>query len=364
MQYSHVLAAVGSVPWLVHRPTMKAIVEVIERRTSGVRLSDAEIAERIAAADRRAGPRRGAGRAGRIAVIPVYGIMAHRAEFFADTSSSGTSVQSVQRAFREATKDDSVDAILFDVDSPGGQAAGIPELAAEIRAARGTKPMVTVSNTFMASAAYWPFAQADEIIVTPSSLTGSIGVVMAHVDETGLNEKLGVKVTLVYAGEHKVETYPESSLTDDAVAYLQSLVDDLHGQFLQGVADARGIAAERVRADFGQGRVLTATEAVKVGMADLVGTYEDAIARLAEGKVKMRGARAAGDLPARFAELVAERERLIAAGADPITLDIPIEPAAAAQDITVSVGAGGARDAAEDLDEIALEQAIAARRRR
>ena len=355
--YSHILAAVGSTPWLVHRPVMKAIAEILEERTAGVRVSEEEIDRRIAAAERRAGPHKGGGKAGRVAIIPVVGVMAHRAAFFADTSSSGTSVQAVQRAFRESLRDDSIDAILFDVDSPGGQASGIPELADEIRAARGVKPMVAVSNTFMASAAYWPFAQVDEITVSPSSLTGSIGVVMAHVDETGLNEKMGVKVTLVHAGEHKVETYPDSSLTDDARAYMQSLVDDLYGQFVKGVAAARGLTVAQVKADFGQGRVLAPSAAVKAGMADRIGTIDSALARLGEGKVKMRaGAQADAD-PASYRILSID-----GAIGDGVTDDTDALNAAIAE-VNDAPEASSRKDEAEDVDEIALERAIAARRR-
>lgn len=355
--YSHILAAVGATPWLVHEPVMRAIVQVLEERTTGVRLDQDEIERRIDAAERRAGPHKGAGKSGRVAVIPVVGVMAHRAAFFADTSSSGTSVQSIQRAFREALRDDSIDAILFDVDSPGGQASGVPELADEIRAARGIKPMGAVSNTLMASAALWPFAQVDEITVSPSSLTGSLGVVMAHVDETGLNDKMGVKVTLVHAGAHKVETYPDTSLTEDAQAYMQSLVDDLYGKFLKGMADARGLTAKQVEANFGGGRVLTPSQAVKVGMADRIGTIEDALVRLGEGKVKMRTAQASAE-QTRYAELVTERERLIGSGVDPELLVEPLAPSAEAEPSARNDADG------EDLDEIALERAIASRRRR
>lgn len=345
--YSHVRSAVAAVPWLVYPQVMDVVVEVLARRLEGQRLSDEEVAERIANAERRAGPRRGSARAGggSVAVIPVYGILAHRAEFFADTSSSGTSVMALQRSFREVMADDSVGSILFDVDSPGGQAAGVPELAAEIRAARGQKPMAAISNAFMASGAYYIASAVDEIVVTPSSLTGSVGVVMAHVDETVLEEKMGLKTTLIYAGEHKVETYPESPLTDDARAHLQSLVDDMYAQFTGDVGRGRGISAAQVKADYGKGRVMTAREAVKAGMVDRIDTFEGAIARLAEGKVRPRGAQALGGVDV---QLVV-----------PETSTTTTAIAAGDMEATAAGASGGE---AGTLDELALERAIAGRR--
>lgn len=287
-RYSHVASAVFSVPWLVHPPVMDVIVEVLGRRIAGERFTEDEIANRIASG-RQAGPRAGAGRrAGTIAEIAVHGVLAHRAEYFAATSSSGTSVQAIATAFRQAMADPEITGILFDVDSPGGQMSGIPELAEEIRAARGSKPIVFLSNTLDASAALWLSAQGDELVVTPSSLTGSVGVVMAHVDETGFLEQEGLRVTLVHAGEHKVETYPQTVLSEDARAHMQSLVDDAEGLFVTALARGRGMSVADVRANFGGGRVLSPREAVKVGMADRIDTYENTVARLAGGKVAFR----------------------------------------------------------------------------
>jgi signal peptide peptidase SppA len=295
-RYSHVASAVLSAPWAVHYPVMDVIIDVLGRRISGERLAEDEIADRIASG-RSAGPRgAGGGRSGTIAQIGVYGVLAHRAAFFAETSSGGTSVQALAQAFRMAVSDPEITGILLDVDSPGGQVSGIPELAEEIRAARGQKPIVAVSNTLMASGAYWLASQADELVVTPSSLTGSVGVVMGHEDITGALEQEGVKITLVHAGDHKVETYPQSPLSPDARAHMQSLVDDVHGMFVAGVAKGRGLTAGDVRANFGGGRVLSPKAAVAAGMADRIDTLENARARLGAGKVAFRDQRRAEEI--------------------------------------------------------------------
>lgn len=297
-RYSHVAAAVLSMPWAIHPPVMDVIVEVLDRRIAGDRFTEDELVDRIASG-RTAGPRGSAGprRSGVVGELAVYGVIAHRAEAFAMTSSQGTSVQALAHGFRTLMADPEVTGILLDVDSPGGQIAGVPELAEEIRAARGRKPIVAVSNTLMASAALWLASQADEVVVTPSSLTGSLGVVMGHEDRTGKLEQDGIKVTLIHAGEHKVELYPQNALSDDARAHLQSLVDGVYASFVTAVAKGRGMTAADVRINFGGGRLLSPKEAVRVGMADRVDTYENTLSRLASGRIGFRDSRTAEVLP-------------------------------------------------------------------
>lgn len=283
-RYSRIARTVFGVPWAVTRPTMDAIVEVMERRIAGGTLAEHEIAERLAAAREAAGPRTGTGGAGSIAVIPIYGVLSHRINLMTEMS-GGTSVQQLTGAFRQALADPTVTGIIFDVDSPGGSMSGIPELAAEIRAARGQKPMVAVANTLCASAAYWLAAQADEIIATPSALVGSVGVVMVHEDYSAANEQAGVTVTYITAGDYKAEGNPDQPLSNDAETYMQSLVDDACAMFVNDVAKGRGTNAKDVRDNYGQGRVLTPANAQKAGMVDRIDTFDGAVGRVARGRV-------------------------------------------------------------------------------
>lgn len=317
MKYSSIAKAVFGTPWMIMPSMMSTIVEILERRLEGGRLSDAEISERLAIAERTAGPRGGTRLAGSIGQIGVYGVLNHRASMMADMS-GGTSVQGLQKAFRQAIADPEISGILLDVDSPGGQVSGIPEFAEEIR--NSSKPVVAISNTLCASAAYYLASQASEIVVTPSALIGSVGVVMAHEDESAAEELEGIKTTLVYAGQNKVENYPTTPLSEDARAYMQSLVDDVYGMFVGAVAKGRGISAATVKADFGQGRVLNPKNAVAVGMADRIDTYDGALARLASGRVGLPGDRKG----ATSLEVLAVEHIDVAAVAAPTELD-PVE---------------------------------------
>ncbi len=230
----------------------------------------------------------------RIAVIPVYGVVAQHA------MSMGASTADIGAQFDRAMARADVDAILLDVDSPGGTVSGVPELAAKIYAGRGTKPIVAIANSLAASAAYWIAAAADQVWVTPSGETGSIGVYTTHEDWSEAMEKMGVKVTSISRGKYKLEGAPWEPLTDEAKAAIEERVDEVYGWFTKDVATFRGATPAQVRSGYGEARVLGAKQSVAANLADKVGTFEDVVAMLAKKVArKPRGSRA-----------VVEREKL------------------------------------------------------
>jgi signal peptide peptidase SppA len=178
-----------------------------------------------------------------------------------------------------------VSGIVLDVSSPGGTVDGVPEMAARIRAARGTKPIVAVSDSQCCSAAYWLASQADELLVAPSSMTGSIGVFAVHTELSKFDAEEGITNTIIRAGKYKAEANDMEPLTDEARAHIQSDVDYFYSMFINDVAFGRGFSAQAVLDGFGEGRALVADEAVAAGLADGLGTVEDAIVRCASGKV-------------------------------------------------------------------------------
>jgi hypothetical protein len=131
-------------------------------------------------------------------------------------------------AFREALNSPEIQAIVLDVDSPGGYVDLVPETAQEIYDARGEKPIVAVANTTACSAAYWIASQADEVVVTPSGSVGSIGVYMLHEDWSKFNEDFGIDPTYIFAGRYKVDGNPDEPLSDTAREEWQQEVDDLY----------------------------------------------------------------------------------------------------------------------------------------
>lgn len=279
-------------PWAMLEPAFEAMVEVVDRWAAGVSLS-AEDLEAIAAA-RRLPPSTAA--PGAVAVIPVHGVISHRVNMLAEIS-GGTSTERLGAAIRAALEDRSIDSLVLDVDSPGGSVHGVEELADEIFAARGRKPIVAAVNATAASAAYWLASQADELVVTPSGEVGSIGVFTFHDNLRAMAEKVGVERTYIHAGKFKVEGHPFAPLPDEARAHLQARVDEVHDVFVKHVARGRKTSQARVREEFGQGRMVAASRAVALGMADREETLQQVLDRLSGRAAKAAGTRAEETAP-------------------------------------------------------------------
>jgi len=273
-RYRRSVECVGETVWLLHPPALATLVGIIGERANGHRPSAEEIKQRIGS---RSEPTESA--QGPVAVIPLHGMIVPRADLMSDVSGA-TSVADFQQKFRGALADPEVSAILIDIDSPGGDAQMVPELASEIMAARGTKPIVAQANPMAASGAYWIACAADELVVTPSGDVGSIGAYTAHTDLSAAQEKAGIKTTLVSAGDYKVERNPFEPLSAEAQAAMQDRIDSIYETFVKAVADGRGVDTETVINDFGKGRMLLANQAVKAGMADKVATFDQTLSRL------------------------------------------------------------------------------------
>jgi signal peptide peptidase SppA len=273
-RYPHVQRLIFETPWAIEPLVLQAIREMIVLRADGGGFTPEEIQARIGP-----GPaRRDRQNAGSVSVLPLHGVITPKADLMTEMS-GGTSVDRFRADLLSAVDDKDVSAIVLDVSSPGGMTDMIPELAADIREARGRKPIVAVANTKAASAAYWLASQADEIIVTPSGSVGSVGVFAAHDDLSGAMEKAGVKTTLVSAGKDKTLGNPYEPLSEDARAMIQEHVDEMYQMFTADVAKGRRVPVADVRGGFGEGRMLTAKNAVKAGMADSVATLQATVDR-------------------------------------------------------------------------------------
>ncbi|MDO8704068.1 MAG: S49 family peptidase [Sulfuricaulis sp.] len=282
--YPHIVSAIFGTPWAILPDKLAVILDLIAFRASGARLTAEEIQARIGAVNRPA-----AGQSGGIAVLSLFGTVFNHAGMMAEMS-GGTSVESFTKGFRAALADPMVGGILIRVDSPGGSVDGVPELANEILASRGSKPIWALADTMAASAAYWIASAADEFAITPSGMVGSIGVLAAHEDVSRMHDTLGVKTTLISAGKYKTEANPYEPLSEDAKAHIQGMVDTYYSMFTSAVARHRGQAVADVRDGFGEGRMVAAKQAVEMGMADRVASYDETIAqmqkRMKRGNVK------------------------------------------------------------------------------
>ena len=169
---------------------------------------------------------------------------------------------------------------MIDIDSPGGNVDGVDELATEIFKARSQKPIVAVANSMAASAAFWIASAASEVVVIPSGLVGSIGIVAIHHDVSKQAENEGVKTTLISAGRFKTEGNSFEPLGDEAREAIQKLADGFMGMFVKAVARNRDVPISEVRNGFGEGRLVSAKDALRLGMVDRIGTMDETLKRL------------------------------------------------------------------------------------
>lgn len=272
-----------STPWALMPERLNALSEIITRWQDGGQAS-AEVMAGVQA-DAQARDARRATTAtvssGGIAVVPMYGVVTQRGNMADDVSGSGgTSTQKFSATLRAAMADPSVSQILIDIDSPGGSVYGVQELAAEIMQARSTKPVIAVANSLCASAAYWLGCCASELYVTPGGEVGSIGVYQTHKDVSAAMTTEGVKVTMISAGKYKTEGNPYGPLDEQALAYIQSRVDNIYQTFARTVAKARGVGIDAVRNGMGQGRVLGAEDAMAEKMVDGILTFDQVVQKM------------------------------------------------------------------------------------
>lgn len=232
---------------------------------------------------------------GRTAILPLNGIITQKLNLWSFFL-GGTSTDLFGREFDAAINDNSIGAVVIDIDSPGGSVYGVPELARKIYNARGKKPIIAATNSLAASAAFWIASAADEIVITPSGEIGSVGVIAIHADFSKAEESFGVKVSLIYAGDYKIEGNPHEPLKDEARIAIQQRVDDYYGMFITDLAEFRGISERTVLQKFGKGRVVGADDAINSHMADKIGTMENIIADLEPKRNKMQENRNSLDL--------------------------------------------------------------------
>jgi len=213
------------------------------------------------------------------AIIPIHGTLAPRMNALSEVSGGATYEQASQ-ALAQCVADPNVGTIVFDIDSPGGSVLGASEFAREVLAARTKKRIVAHANFEMCSAAYWIASCATEIVASPSSMVGSIGVYSIHEDLSHALEQLGVKLTYISAGKFKVDGNDAEPLSDSARARLQGLVDAHYTRFVGDVAKGRGVSESEVRGGFGEGSTLTSDEAMAAGLIGRLDTFDATLARV------------------------------------------------------------------------------------
>lgn len=207
-----------------------------------------------------------------IAIVSVVGTIQEQTE---------TSIYDTTSGYQHVTTMDYIDMLMDDsdnqgillyVDSPGGTVYESEELYDKLMEYKETtgRPIWTYMSHFAASGGYMVSMASDKIYANKNAVTGSIGVIMSGYDLSGLYEKLGIRYVSITSGPNK----DSSALTDEQVAIYQSQVDESYIEFVNIVADSRGMSEESVRA-LADGRTYTAKQAKENGLIDEIGSYED-----------------------------------------------------------------------------------------
>ena len=228
-----------------------------------------------------------------IAVIEISGVLVHRGAWIGQ-SSGQTSYEGIAAQIAAAASDPAVRGIALEIDSFGGEVAGVFDLADTIRAARSAKPVWAFVAEHAFSAGYALASQADRIILPRTGAVGSIGVVVMHADLSGQLSDAGVTVTLIHSGAHKVDGNPYAPLPDPVRTRIQAEIDSIRTLFAETVAAGRGARQTADAALATEAECYRGAEAVAAGLADEVSDPASAFAAFAAAVNGRGNARSAG----------------------------------------------------------------------
>jgi signal peptide peptidase SppA len=267
----HLAARLFGAPLLIARPKLEVILAVLGPRLG---IANLEVPAAFTAPPPPVRPETPG-----IAVIPIHGTLVRRT-LGLEADSGLTSYQSIAAQLDAALADPQARAILLDVDSPGGESGGVFDLADRIRTGSQVKPIWAVANDMAFSAAYALASAANRVFVSRTGGVGSIGVIAMHADQSARDEQEGVRYTTVFAGARKNDLNPHAPLSGEALASLQTEVDRVYDLFVATVAQHRGLTPEKVRAT--EAGLFFGRDAIGVGLADALGTREDALIQLTQ----------------------------------------------------------------------------------
>ena len=198
----------------------------------------------------------------KIAIVEVKGVI---------SQSSG-----IIEELQQYVDDRDVKAIILRIDSPGGGVGPSQEIYREVMKIRPKKKVVTSMGSVAASGGYYIASASDLIVANPGTITGSIGVIMQFSNFEELLKKIGIKGVVLMSGEHKDIGSPFREMTQEEKKIMQEVLDNVHQQFIQAVADGRKLDRAKV-AEIADGRILTGEQAKNLGLVDQMGNLQDTI---------------------------------------------------------------------------------------
>ncbi len=198
----------------------------------------------------------------KIAIVEVRGVI---------SQSSG-----VIEHLQQYAEDEGIKAIILRIDSPGGGVGPAQEIYREVIKIKAKKKVITSMGSVAASGGYYIASASDRIVANPGTITGSIGVIMQFSNLEDLLKKIGIKGVVLKSGEHKDIGSPFREMTPEEKSIMQEVLDNVHQQFIQAVADGRKLDRAKV-VQIADGRILTGEQAKNLGLVDEMGNLQDTI---------------------------------------------------------------------------------------
>lgn len=198
----------------------------------------------------------------KIAVIEITGVI--------------TDSKAINKEIIEYGERDDIKAVILRIDSPGGGVGPSQEIYREVKKLKNKKKVIASMGSVAASGGYYIAAASDKIFANPGTLTGSIGVIMEFANAEELLSKIGVKGYVVKSGEYKDIGSPIRKMKDNEKKLLQSVIDNVHEQFVQVVSENRGIKIDDAKG-IADGRIFTGEQAKKLNLVDELGNLQDTI---------------------------------------------------------------------------------------
>ncbi len=264
--------------WAIKQENLQTILEIAARVNPSLSDVEARLGKKLE-------NKNGSRVEGEVKVIDLIGPIVRYGDMFSDISGA-RSLSSLKAEFISAVNDPAVSSILFNIDSPGGEASGINEFAELVYNSRGVKPITSYVTDMACSAAYWIASATDKIICEETATLGSIGCVAVMRDTEEKDAKKGIK-SIQFVSSNSPNKRPDIK-TDDGKALIQEQIDSIGDIFIGKVARNRSTESKKmsftdVVNDFGKGGVLIGKAAVKAGLADELGSFESTLDTLKNG---------------------------------------------------------------------------------
>ena len=265
--FPYLMSRVVGTPLLIAKPKLDVILDVMHRKLSGQAMQSPQQSLHHGGFSFAEGG---------VAIIPVMGTLVRRSSFMS-AESGLTSYHHIETMAEDAFADPAVNAVLLEIDSCGGEAGGVFDLAEKLRrlARSSRKPLWAVADEAALSAAYAIASAAEQIWLTRTAEVGSIGVVAVHTDQSAADKEMGLSYSFIHAGRHKIDANPHEPLSASARERIQRDVDALHQQFAALVAGHRNLSPSAVLGT--EAAVYRGQAAITAGLADRVGTLAEAL---------------------------------------------------------------------------------------